>query len=372
MEGKKAFISCIIFIIVIVFDNLDKITATNKSDMTPDTYIEECTNLIIKCNIQTPKKQISESMWTTKNWGTCSSGEVKKWMKFQCTSRMKVYDTNYIDINETLAPDIYQPVLTVTEYFELMRIYMALNKFLAKRNIPHTVVFGTLLGSIRNNVLILPWDDDIDIAIPTKVNGTKSVDLLTKGLKSLVSGHWCKKSGSKCQIWEIEKDVYLSYKHHGIPLKVTGKHTYPGIDVNTFDLINETVTIPKKQLVNGHIHNFIHDVDDFYPLQKYKLSFSGIILNSTYSDRKALTKSINISIPNYPVNMMKIDYGDNAMDICKTSYNHHPFCSSESCENPMANHIVKAEFPCALLPENFFHHHIKLDNKTNLGLINAY
>jgi len=330
-------------------------------------YIEKCTYLIINCNIQTPKKQIKEDKWTSKNWGTCSSSEIKLWKKLNCTKRMKVYDVQVFDINKTLTPEIYQPVLTVTEYFELMRIFTALNKFLAARNIPYTVVFGSLLGSIRNNVLILPWDDDIDIAIPTKLRNNQTIDLLTHGLKSLKKGHWCKKNGTKCQIWEIQKDVYLTYKHTGIPLKVTGRNTYPGIDINTFDIINNKVIIPSKQLKNGHIHEFIHNVDNFFPLQQYELSYSGIILNSSYANRNALKKLINITIPFKPSNMMKIDYGENAMTICKTSYNHHPFCSSESCENPMANHIVKAEFPCKLLPENYFHHHIKLSNKTNIG-----
>jgi len=38
------------------------------------------------------------------------------------------------------------------------------DKVLEKENIPYFVICGTLLGIARNNDII-PWDDDIDIAI---------------------------------------------------------------------------------------------------------------------------------------------------------------------------------------------------------------
>ena len=50
---------------------------------------------------------------------------------------------------------------------KLLEIFKWLTKFLDKNNIKYYAIGGTMLGAVRHNGFI-PWDDDIDIAVPRK------------------------------------------------------------------------------------------------------------------------------------------------------------------------------------------------------------
>ena len=54
--------------------------------------------------------------------------------------------------------------LSQTELNEMYQLLFDIHHFLNKFNIKYVPVGGTLIGLIRNKSLI-PWDDDIDIAI---------------------------------------------------------------------------------------------------------------------------------------------------------------------------------------------------------------
>ncbi len=59
---------------------------------------------------------------------------------------------------------------------KLLEMFSWLTNFLSDNNLKYYVVGGTMLGAVRHNGFI-PWDDDIDIAMPRK-DYEKLIDLL--------------------------------------------------------------------------------------------------------------------------------------------------------------------------------------------------
>ena len=49
--------------------------------------------------------------------------------------------------------------------FKLLEMFKWLDRFLRSNQIPYYVIGGTMLGAVRHHGFI-PWDDDIDIAVP--------------------------------------------------------------------------------------------------------------------------------------------------------------------------------------------------------------
>jgi hypothetical protein len=218
----------------------------------------------------------------------------------------------------------------------------------------------------------MPWDDDMDLALPAVVGKQQLLDVLTKGLPSVIfTGHHCSYLNQfygSCKKWEVEKDVFLSWKSTGVPFRISGKTRYPFIDIYNYkigvDEINKNkkwVYIDGQELSNGHIHNFSHPYDDFFPLKKVKVEFSGemskkyIYIDSSGNEVKQqinLQKKITMNLPYNPKKILKSGYGEDVLNLCKTEYNHQPFRNNQ----PLNNRVIKATFPCDILPENYYHH----------------
>jgi len=59
---------------------------------------------------------------------------------------------------------------------------------LNEHNIPYVLICGSLLGAIRHNGEIVPWDDDIDIAVPVS-HKDAALKLLLDGVKGSKLAH---------------------------------------------------------------------------------------------------------------------------------------------------------------------------------------
>jgi hypothetical protein len=134
--------------------------------------------------------------------------------------------------NETdiLPSKIYSPTVTTLEnQIKLKNLLQTFHKFLEIRHIPHSLIFGSLLSAVRNKILMLPWDDDLDMVIPqylrykmtdnnltivTKRNGNIK-DVLVSGLQRRYNFDFYNKTNRYCYsylyiIYEILYIMYLS------------------------------------------------------------------------------------------------------------------------------------------------------------------
>ena len=123
-----------------------------------------------------------------------------------------------------------------------------------KNNLQYWIICGTLLGAIRHHDVI-PWDDDIDIAINSK---DKQILLsMETTFKNYGYGIF--------PIWF----GYKIYKLDGIPSR-EDNYNYPFVDVFLMNTDNEYCTyssIRAKMLWRKEWFN----VNNLFPLRKYKL-----------------------------------------------------------------------------------------------------
>ena len=210
-------------------------------------------------------------------------------------------------------------ILTSDEQNKLDILTDTILNYLNKKNIKYFVAFGTLLGVIRHGMR-MPWDDDIDILI-----SIKDLDKLLDGLDNLTNN-----KNSKFGKYKLTNKIVLEYKKIGIPVKIYFKG-YPFVDINLYEIINGNIVVPEEQLINGHIHTFNQKYDEIFPLKKGKLG-----------DKV-------VSIPNKSIDILKNQYGNDVLKICKITYNHKNFCKQKkdnkisfiNCENKNASEKIK-------------------------------
>ena len=191
--------------------------------------------------------------------------------------------------------------------------------FLVSQDIKFFLAFGTLIGALRHGRR-MPWDDDIDIVI-----SADDIPKLTSNLKKHVpSPKDIEKGYTKWIIHGSEKyvpgqtkenkhtedglwpgDLTLWKKDWGVPFKtyVRGR-AYPFIYFYTYYIKDGMLTIPKGQMVSGHIKSFSDPVDNIFPLLK--------------ADYEGLT----VPVPNCSVDLLKRQYGEDVFKSCKIQFNH--------------------------------------------------
>ena len=90
--------------------------------------------------------------------------------------------------------DIY---LDVEDYITLMNIYKTTHNILTKYGVKYWITDGSLMGAYRHNGII-PWDEDIDIAITLDEK---------KKVQSIPSSEWGK-NGLHLQHTEMGWKIY--------------------------------------------------------------------------------------------------------------------------------------------------------------------
>ena len=181
---------------------------------------------------------------------------------------------------------------------------------------------------------IMPWDDDIDMAIDDAF-----VAKLTKDLPSKSSSAWCKKQSSSCKVWILNhtENIDIVWKNWGMPFKVVRRgERLPNMDINTYSRSNNVVTVPPNQLKNGHIHTFSVKDKWMFPTQFAPLTIG--------------QRTLSAPVPAESEVVLKHMYGNDVLSTCITSHSHGSICRMRGfCENAMANHLPKVTFPCSLL-----------------------
>jgi hypothetical protein len=236
--------------------------------------------------------------------------------------------------NDKLPAEVLQSKLSKEQSEELYYITTTLIAHLENNNVLYFPVFGSLLASYRNNIAILPWDDDLDFVVDNR--GGDVLDKITSGLREFTDKSQC---SEPCKMWYLTDDIIITFKTTGVPIKVSKINKYfPVVDVTTFGEDGEYIVTPKSELATGHIHTFRKRKDWIFPLQKRQTMFS-------FETKQPL----RLYVP-YNSNALLIDdYGADVMTTCITSHNHKLFCQKRNCEHVSANHLPKLVFPCSLL-----------------------
>lgn len=305
-------------------------------DFKPDA----CVDIMSGSRLQAPKKNLPLLLWTDAMWGHATDEQKLDWAELDCVGVLGLYTPVKFRAGEVLPKYVLKPALTSDAEKALLSITKTVIEHLNNRSVPFVPVFGTQMAAYRNDVLVLPWDDDIDFAMLDDGDTEMKV---TRGLTPLKnSRHWCRGWRAGCRHWKLGNYV-LTRKASGMPWKVNRFNTrYPSLDMNTYTVTNGKATIARKQLGWGHIHKWNKDPKWIGP-GPYKHMIFNFSMN--------LPTPVRIPWPASPRRIVLDDYGADALETCKPSHIHKPFCkNNDGCENPMANHLSKFVFPCSMLP----------------------
>lgn len=294
---------------------------------------KQCEQLIKKCGIQVPSYQIPLIKWTKVEWGQAKAIDKKRWKNFKCIDTLPVYKPIILSENDILPDIVTKSSLNTRQQEQVITLIRTLITQLQQRRIKYFPAFGTLLGSVRNSILMMPWDDDLDFMI-----GSDSVKKLTFGLRKIQSSAHCAAGQWDCQHYDFGGGIMLTYKTKGIPWKISFQHSaYPYIDILTYDTIGDRAIIPKWQLVNTRTQSFDKDITWIGAVSKKKEVQLSLSNNYTFL----------IPIPENAEKILTTDYGEDAFITCKTSYQHKPFCHGKNCNKN--DFMPEIHFPCSLL-----------------------
>ena len=206
---------------------------------------------------------------------------------------------------------------------------------------------------LGNGILLLPWDDDLDLAIAHE----ERLKLVHGLAPATVDHFWCTFQQMRhhhCKVWTLDEEekVFIIWKDWGCPWKVFThaqvtddsvdipfvKLVYIMIDVYEYTTTDQTIHMNKKQLKHGHVQSFRASLEHIYPLRKITLPFSG-----ESSRRVSLGDSVTVQVPQDPETVLLDTYGEDCIKICKTSFTHHK-----------EQTYIKSQFPCTMLPIEYF------------------
>jgi len=174
-------------------------------------------------------------------------------------------------------------VLTQEEVNTLYEMFSHLVNILNKNAVKWTCTYGTLLGAIRHGGLI-PWDDDVDIAIDKK-----DVPLL----------FWLKSQVEKCDYYKLVKvGKYIKLKKDKL-----------WIDIFVLD----DWKFPQKHYKHA---SFIDD--ELFPMRQSK--FGDIVVNIPHKSEEYLSRILpgwDTTVVVYNHKVKKKKYYELTLELCK-------------------------------------------------------
>lgn len=184
------------------------------------------------------------------------------------------------------------------KYKESIKLLTYFQNFCQREGVDYFLIFGTLLGQVRNSGLI-PWDDDIDLMVDN--------DSFINIYKKL--------NNSEFEIIKYGKYYKLFLRKN--PKIRNYAWSWPFIDIFVYK--KGTNTCRLKDLNN----DIVHHIDDIYPLRKVRFE-------NLYSH-----------IPNNAKKVLFKKYGEDCLDTCISSDYNHRIENRTSSQSTFPCHRVK-------------------------------
>jgi len=277
--------------------------------------------------------------------GKATPAQLAQWKAMKCEKVLSLFKPKVLGYGDALRPEVSQSTMALEDQRTLHVMAQAVMAHLKERGIRFTPEFGTLLAIVRNDVAVVPWDDDIDLIVDNRDLDFKSkmTNGLKKASKSQVKGpKWMLK-----EAWELPGGYILYYKTDGCRWKIHPKgRGYPIVDLWPFEKKSDAPELnwlDPKIIRYGHVHTF----------EKPDTWYGDMTKTVAVKFSVDVPDLIEFPVPDDTLAALVYDFGEDALTTCKVSFIHSQGCkfSKTECERAKHSRMQRLQFPCVLLPE---------------------